>query len=134
MLLEIEHINQFLDKCQKMLEAYPHEAKYLVNALYDLLHAVFFAGYIRGKDPDFDYNEVLSQIFAKFSTDEWKKVNGNLFYEDEDYFIILSTAALDIAESLYPIIQRLIATEPIKGPIGRVVYIVNQQEEVEDEG
>jgi hypothetical protein len=124
MVLEIEQLNEFLDKCKKTLEAHPNEAKYLVDALYNLLYAVFFAGYIRGKDPDFDYNAILSEIFAKFSTDEWKKVNDRVFYEDEDYFVILATEALDIAEKLYPIIERLVATEPIKGPIGRVVFLV----------
>ncbi len=132
MLLEIEHIEKFIDKCQKMLEAYPNEAKHFVNGLDHLLYAVFFAGYIRGKDPDFDYNEVLSEIFVKFSTDEWKKVNGEVFYEDEDYFIILRTTALEIAGRLYPIVKKLVANEPVKGPIGRVVFKVKDKQEEEE--
>jgi len=122
MLLEIEHLEPFLSKLQRMIENYPNDAKFLTDALYDIIYAVFFAGYIRGKDPDFDYNAILSEIFAKFSTDEWKKVNGDVFYYDEDYFTRLNAVSFDVAERLYPIIGRLIAQEPIKGPIGRVVF------------
>jgi len=128
MLLEIEHLEPFLSKLQRMIENYPNEAKAFTDALYDLIHAVFFAGYIRGKDPDFDYNTIFSEIFGKFSTDEWKRVNSFEF-EDEDYFIVLGTTALEIAGNLYPIIQRLMAQEPVKGPIGRVVFKVKEEEE-----
>ncbi len=134
MVLEIEYLNEFVDKCQRMIEAHPKEAKQLADALFDLLYAVFFSGYIRGKDPDFDHNEVLSEIFARFSTDEWKEFNGEVLYEDEDYFRILEATAFDIAERLYPIIKKLIATEPIKGPIGRVVFKVDEEKEGTNEG
>jgi hypothetical protein len=134
MILEIAYLEAFLEKCQRMMEAHPQEAKKLVDALYDLLYATFFAGYIRGKDPDFDYNDVLSDIFARFSTDEWKEFNGVVLYEDEDYFRRLGTTAFDIAERLYPIIERLKATEPIKGPIGRVVFEEKEEKEGKNEG
>jgi len=132
MVLEIEYLDKFIDKCRRMIEAHPKEAKELADALYDLIYAAFFSGYIRGKDPDFDHNEVLSEIFARFCTDEWKEFNGDILYEDEDYFRILGTTAFDIAERLYPIVKKLMATEPIKGPIGRVVF--KTEEEEEDEG
>jgi len=134
MILEIAYLEDFLEKCKRMIEAHPQEAKNLVDALYDLLYAAFFAGYIRGKDPDFDYNDVLSEIFGRFSTDEWKEFEGAVLYEDEDYFIKLRTTAFDIAERLYPIIKRLKATEPIKGPIGRVVFEEKEKKEGKNEG
>lgn len=132
MLLEIEYIDDFLNKCKRMLKEYPEEAEYLVDALYHIVHAVLFAGYIRGKDPDFDYNDALGDIFAKFSTDEWKEFNGAIIHEDEDYFRALESEAFDTAERLYPMIERLMATEPIKGPIGRVVFKVEEVEEEEE--
>jgi hypothetical protein len=135
MLMEIEHLENFLNKLQRMLEKHPEEAQRgLSNALYHVIYAVFFAGYIRGKDPDFDYNYTLSEIFGRFSTDEWKEVNGEVFFYDEDYFRVLTSDALDLAERLYPIIKKLMATEPIKGPIGRVVFKVDEEKGEKDEG
>ncbi len=130
MLMEIGYLEDFLNKLQRMLEKHPEEAqKSLHDALYHIMYVVLFAGYIRGKDPDFNYNYVLSEIFGRFSTDEWKEVNGEVFFYDEDYFRVLNSAALNLGEKLYPIIKRLMATEPIKGPIGRVVFEVEEEDE-----
>jgi len=134
MLMEIDYLEDFLNKLQRMLEQHPKEAqRSLPDALYHLIYAVFFAGYIRGKNPEFDYNYILSEIFGKFSTDEWKEVNGEVFFYDEDYFRVLNSDALDLAERLYPTIKELMAKEPIKGPIGRVVFEVKEEKE-EKEG
>jgi hypothetical protein len=128
--MEIGYLEDFLNKLQRMLEKHPEEAqKSLHDALYHIMYVVLFAGYIRGKDPDFNYNYVLSEIFGRFSTDEWKEVNGEVFFYDEDYFRVLNSAALNLGEKLYPIIKRLMATEPIKGPIGRVVFEVEEEDE-----
>jgi hypothetical protein len=129
MVLEIEHLNDFVEKCKRMIEAHPNEAKHLADALYHIVYLSFFAGYIRGKDPDFDYNKVLIWVFGKFSTDEWKLVDGDILFEDEDYFRNLSCDALDLAEKLYPIVKKFAAAEEPKGPIGRVVFKVKEEEE-----
>jgi hypothetical protein len=127
-MLEIEHLNEFVEKCKRMIKAYPDEAQYLANAIYHLVYLSFFAGYIRGKDPDFDYNKVLSWVFGGFSTDEWKEVEGEVIYTDEDYFRCLNSEAFQLAENLYPIVKRLMGQEPIKGPIGTVRFIVGDEE------
>jgi len=133
MVLEIRYLDEFVEKCQRMIKAYPDEAQYLANAIYHLVYLSFFAGYIRGKDPDFDYNKVFEWIFGGFSTDEWREIDGEVVFENEDYFRRLNSEAFDLAEKLYPIVQRLVAKEPVKGPIGRVVFKVREEEE-EDEG
>jgi hypothetical protein len=133
MVLEIRYLDDFVEKCRRMIKAYPDEAEYLAEAIYHLVYLSFFAGYIRGKDPDFDYNEVFTWIFGGFSTDEWRELDGEVIFENDDYFRRLNSEAFQLAENLYPIIKRLVATEPIKGPIGRVVFKV-REEEKEDEG
>ncbi len=133
MVLEIEYLNDFVDKCRRMIKKHPDEAEYLAEAIYHLVYLAFYTGYIRGKDPDFDYNKVLGWIFGGFSTDEWREVDGEVIYENEDYFRKLNSEAFQLAENLYPIVKKLVATEPIKGPIGRVVFKV-KEEEVENEG
>jgi hypothetical protein len=133
MVLEIRYLDDFVEKCRRMIKAYPDEAEYLADAIYHLVYLSFFAGYIRGKDPDFDYNEVFTWIFGGFSTDEWRELDGEVIFENDDYFRRLNSEAFQLAENLYPIIKRLVATEPIKGPIGRVVFKV-REEEKEDEG
>lgn len=134
MVMEIRHLDDFVKKCQSMIKAYPDEAQYLADAIYHLVYLSFFAGYIRGKDPDFDYNEVFTWIFGVFSTDEWRKLDGEVIFEDEDYFRRLNSEAFEMAEKLYPIIKRLMANEPIKGPIGRVVFRKEEAGGEEHEG
>ena len=130
MLLEIRYLEDFVEKCQRMMKAYPEEAyEKLPDAIREIVYAVFFAGYIRGRDPDFDYNRVLTWIFGAFSTDEWKEFEGEVIYADEDYFRKLSSDAFEIAENLYRVVKRLLAEEPVKGPIGRVVFEVREEEE-----
>jgi hypothetical protein len=133
MVLEIRYLDDFVEKCRRMIKAYPDEAEYLADAIYHLVYLSFFAGYIRGKDPDFDYNEVFTWIFGGFSTDEWRELDGEVIFENDDYFRRLNSEAFQLAENLYSIVKRLMAQEPIKGPIGRVVFKV-REEEKEDEG
>ncbi len=131
-MLEIKYLDDFVEKCRRMIKKYPDEAEYLANAIYHLVYLSFFTGYIRGKDPDFDYNRVFTWIFGGFSTDEWREVDGEVIYENEDYFRRLNSEAFQLAENLYPIIQRLVANEPVKGPIGRVVFKLKDKQEEEE--
>jgi hypothetical protein len=123
MVLELPYLKEFLAECQRVLQKHPEEVKAFFNeSLVDVIYAVLYAGYIRGKDPDFDLEEVLGELFRKFVGGEWKKVNGEEFYYDEDMFRVMGSEFMDFAERLYPIVLRFLGEEPIKGPIGRVVF------------
>ena len=105
-MLEIQYLDDFVEKCRRMIEEYPEEAKYLADAIYHLVYLSFFAGYIRGKDPDFDYNKFFVWIFGGFSTDEWKEVEGEVIREDEDYFRTLNDEAFQLAEKLHSLVKK----------------------------
>jgi hypothetical protein len=127
-MLEIDKLDNFLNKCNAMLKEHPQELKEFLNAMYDLMHIALYLGYIRGKEgrENIDPEEVLSELFNKFLTDEWKHLSKDRkdFYLNEDFFIRLKCETLDLAERLYPIVKELYDREPIdtSKPIGRLVF------------
>jgi hypothetical protein len=127
-MLKIDKLDKFLNKCQNMLEEHPQELKEFIKAMYDLVHIALYVGYIRGKEGigSIDHEEVFNELFNKFLSNEWKKLNKDReeFFLDEDFFITLNSETLDLAERLFPIVMKLYSTEPIdtSKPIGRLVF------------
>jgi hypothetical protein len=133
-MLEIEKLDNFLSKCHAMLKEHPQELKEFLNAMYNLMHITLYLGYIRGKEgrENIDPEEVLTDLFNKFLTDQWKHLSNDRkdFYLNEDFFIRLNSETLDLAERLYPIVKELYDTEPIdtSKPIGRLTFTTKQGE------
>jgi hypothetical protein len=138
-MLEVRGLEEFLRKCEGMLRKHPRELKTFMQVLNHLVHATLYVGYLRGKQGpgNFEPEEVFKELFNKFLTEEWRKLNDREdFYLDEDFFLVVHRETLNLAEELYPLVKKLMATEPIKGPIGRVVFKVEEEEEKggKDEG
>jgi len=134
-MLEIDKLNELLNKCHAILKEHPQEAKEFLNAMYNLMHIALYLGYIRGKEErkNIDPEEVFNELFNKFLTDQWKHLDNDRkdFYLNEDFFIRLKCETLDLAERLYPIVKNLYDKEPIdtSKPIGRLVFTARQGEE-----
>jgi hypothetical protein len=134
-MLEIDKLNEFLDKCHATLKEHPQELKEFLNAMYNLTHIALYLGYIRGKEErkSIDPEELFNELFNKFLTDQWKHLDNDRkdFYLNEDFFIRLKCETLDLAERLYPIVKTLYDMEPIDAskPIGRLTFTTRQGEE-----
>jgi CRISPR/Cas system CSM-associated protein Csm2 small subunit len=114
-MLKINKLDQFLSKCHATLKEYPQESKEVFKAMYDLIHIALYLGYIRGREgkESIDPEEVFNELFSKFLSNEWKRLDKNReeFFLDEDFFTRLSSETLDLAERLFPIVKELYGEE-----------------------
>jgi len=133
-MLEIGGLEEFLNKCQGMLRKHPQELKTFMQALEHLMHAALYMGYIRGKQGagKFEPEEVFRELFKKFLTEEWRKLEDREdFYLDEDFFLIVHKETLNLAEELYPLVKWLYDMEPpdLSKPLGMVVFKTEEENE-----